>query len=87
MVLRLWDANTGQLTFDSELAVGGVCLGFYTPPTGGGSITFPDIVGATGFALSAGGRGTLYTTDNDLGYLRFNFNELTAGSSYALFAK
>lgn len=83
--LRVWSAS-GKLTFDSTLATGGACLGIFTIPAGGTTLTFPDFVGYTGIAICTGTGGALngYTTDNGLGYLRFVF--MTAGN-VVLFAK
>lgn len=85
--MKLKDAQ-GRMMFDSTLAAGGVALGFFTVPGGGGSFSFPDFVGRSGVALCAG-RGVnalLYTVDNNLGYLRFNFEPLTGGMKVVLFA-
>lgn len=88
--LQIWNAS-GTLVFDSTAAVGGVCLGFYTVPSGGGSTSFPTITGATGVALAAWSgapvNSTLIVIDNTLGYLRFTFDTLLVGQTYALFAK
>ena len=92
-VVKLWDTS-GNVTFDSDLAVGGVCLGFYTVPSGGGEITFPSYTGsvvgigiATG-ALTTNGVTTDYTSDTSTyGYLRFSFPAYLAGATYTLFAK
>ncbi len=88
MGIQLW-GSTGVLEFDSNVATGGVCLGFFTVAGGGSTWTFPSITGATGIALvaGAGNNGVLYTQDNVLGYLRFIFNSLTAGVTFVLFAK
>lgn len=88
MVLRLWDRDTGVLTFDSTQAAGGVCLGFYTVPPGGGEAKFPSYTTASGVALTASGRGAACTIDTTkYGYLRFEFPASVAGYTYALFAK
>jgi hypothetical protein len=88
--LQVWN-SAGTLTFDSTVAIGGVCLGFYTVPSGGGNTTFPEITGATGIVLQANSGGpintTLVTTDNTLGYLRFTFDATLVGQTYTLFAK
>lgn len=88
--LRLWDANA-NLVFDSTLATGGVCLGFFTVATNSSTFTFPSITSATGFALVAGAGGVAasdyYSTDSTLGYLRFTFNSVVNGTVFALFAK
>lgn len=88
MVLQMWDKTTGALTFDSTQTSGGVCLGFFTVPAGGGEKTFPSMTGVTGFALSASGGGVQCTSDTTTyGYLRFVFPLITEGSTFALFAK
>lgn len=86
--LQIWAAS-GNLTYDSTLAVGGVCLGFFTIASGGSVFTFPDFITETGVAIgSRSGISTeVYTTDNALGYLRFTFNALCAGATVVLFAK
>jgi hypothetical protein len=88
MVLKLWDPNTGALTFDSTLATGGVFLDFYTVLAGGGEKTFPDVTNVTGIVLTASGKGVNVTSDTTTyGYLRFVFPGYAAGQTYALFAK
>jgi hypothetical protein len=86
--LQVFDAS-GNTTFDSNVAVGGVCLGFYTVATGGSTWTFSDFVSETGIVLNVGGTSGYisYTTDNSLGYLRFVFGAGSAGLTFALFAK
>ena len=88
--IRLWDANA-NLVFDSTLATGGICLGFFTVAAGGSTFTFPSITGAAGFALVAGAGGIAasdyYTTDSALGYLRFTFYPVVSGTVFVLFAK
>lgn len=86
--LRLWDGSA-NLVFDSTLATGGVCLGFYTVASGGSDFAFTDFVGNTGVAINANPAlpALLYTVDNALGYLRFRFDGLCAGGTYLLFAK
>lgn len=80
---------TNNVVFDSRLAAGGVCLGFYTVASGGSDFTFPDFTASTGVALNTNATvpALLYTVDNDLGYLRFRFHALCAGGTYVLFAK
>lgn len=86
--LKLW-GSSGALTYNSDDAAGGVCLGLYTVASGGSTWTFPDIAGATGVALFAGYGASIpsYTTDSSLGYLRFIFAAAAAGMVVALFAK
>jgi hypothetical protein len=87
-VLRLWDQTTGALTFDSTLAAGGVCLGFYTVPVGGGEKTFPTLTGVAGIAFAIAGVGAAYVTDTSTyGYLRFSFPTAAQDRTFALFAK
>ena len=88
--LHIFDSS-GNLRFDSTMVAGGVCLGFYTVPTGGGNKYFPAIPGATGFVLMAGFGAPINTTfitiDNVPGYLRFVFSSVLQGFTYAMFAK
>ena len=86
--LRVW-TSLGSLQFDSADTAGGVCLGFFTVPFGGGSFSFPSYVTEQGFAFATGKsrQAFAYTTDHALGYLRFNFSSLHGGFTYALFAK
>lgn len=66
--------GSGVCTFDSNVAVGGVCLGFYTIPAAGTTLTFPSMAGATGgVVLHRGGGKADYTIDVTLGYPRFTF--------------
>ena len=86
--LRVRDSQ-GRVTFDSDLVVGGVPLGFYTIPSDGASVPFTDFVGFQGIAIFAGGgrdASMLYQADNNLGYLRFTFSR-GAGLTVLLFAK
>lgn len=88
MVLQMWDRNTGALTFDSTQCTGGVFLGFFTVPSGGGEKTYPDITGATGLIFAASGLGVAGTSDTSTyGYLRFVFPAYAAGRTFGLFAK
>lgn len=86
--IKIWDA-AGNVSFDSTLATGGVCLGFFTVGTPSLVYTFPDFTSNTGVALVSGSGGIafLYSTDNALGYLRFTFNSASTGLPVALFAK
>lgn len=86
--IQIFNQN-GTLSFDSTLATGGVCLGFFTVPAGGTVYNFTDYIGAVGIALNSGqGRQALvYTTDSAPGYLRFLFPAAAAGSVVVLFAK
>lgn len=86
--LRVFN-SAGVKTFDSQEATGGVCLGFFTVPTGGGSKSFPAFPRAAGYALSAGRSGGYSgcTLDNSQGYLRFTFEEFSQGHVMVLFAK
>lgn len=85
--MRIWDGD-GNLTFDSTAAAGGVCLGFVTPTAGTLSFSYPDFVGYTGVVLNAAGNvpALVVAADNSLGYLRFTFDALCIGGTYALFA-
>lgn len=79
--LQVFNAS-GACTFDSDSAVGGVCLGFFTVAAAGSSWTFPDFAGAVGgVALLAGsGFGAFsYTVDIALGYPRFIFASSASG--------
>lgn len=82
--------GSGGVTFDSNNATGGVCLGFYTVPAAGAVWTFPSMAGATGgLALLAGaGSGAFdYTVDIALGYPRFTFAASAGGyGTVVLFA-
>lgn len=84
---RVRQNNT--VVFDSTLATGGVCLGIFTVPAGGGNFDFQDFATATGIALSAGtGNGApLATISNPTGRLRFSFPAAAAGAQVVLFAK
>lgn len=89
--LKVFDAS-GNTTFDSTLAVGGVCLGFYTVASGGSTWSFPDFVTETAIAIAAGsgltGPITEYmTVDHVPGYLRVSFDAVCAGITVVLFAK
>lgn len=86
--LQVFNAS-GVLTFDSNLAVGGVCLGFYTVAAGGSVWSFPDFAGCTGLFLMAGAGFGPYvgTVDTSLGYPRFTFPAITEGMTMVLFAK
>jgi hypothetical protein len=85
--LQLWNA-AGTLGFDSTAADGGVCLGIYAVAATGQTISFPDIIGATGVAIATGMGGALnYTTDSVPGYLRFVFPAIGIAQHVALFAK
>jgi len=85
--LQIRDAS-GNLTFDSLQAVGGVCLGFYSISAAGGSVSFPSITTMSGFAIPSGAGGPVtFTTDYSLGYLRFNFPAGYGGYNLVLFAK
>ena len=78
--------NNGSLMFDSTYATGGVCLGFYNIPSGGTTLTFPDLPAGQGMALSKnGGFGLNYSFDNGLGYPRFTFPSSISGYSAVLF--
>lgn len=85
--LQVFDAS-GALTFDSTVAAGGVALGFVTPVSGTLSFSYPDFIGYTGVVLNATGGvpALLVTVDNAVGYLRFTFDALCIGGTYALFA-
>ena len=87
-VMRVRDAQ-GRITFDSTLATGGVALGFYALAAGTSVFSFPDMTGATGYAISAGRTGGYfsYATDNDQGFLRFTLFSTYAGQTVVLFAK
>lgn len=78
-----------KVTFDSSEAAGGVCLGIFTVPLGGGSFDFPAFQTATGIAMSAGTgvAAALYTTNHTPGWLRFVFPPAAQGAQVALFAK
>jgi hypothetical protein len=85
--LQIWNAS-GVLQFDSSLAAGGVSLGFFAIPLVGAILTFPTMVGRTGFLTSAGSGGPVtYTTDSVSGYLRFVFPAADSGRFVSLFAK
>jgi hypothetical protein len=88
--LQLW-SGAGVKWFDSTQAVGGVCVGFYTVPTGGGSVSFPDMAGTTGIILHAMTGGPLNSAvanvDYTLGYPRFNFGAVCSGYTFCLFVK
>lgn len=88
-VVRLWDKTTGILTFDSDVATGGVCLGFYTVPNNGGEALFPAYTGSvTGIVIPVTAKGVDFTYDTTTyGYLRFVFPSYLAGYSYVLFVK
>lgn len=88
MGLQIFDSS-GAKTFDSTTAIGGVCLGFYSAPAGGGSVSFPNMIGRTGFLLPPHGVGAVqgWSYDNSLGYLRFNFPAVMAAVTVLLFAK
>jgi len=87
--LQVADAS-GVLKFDSTLATGGVCLGFYTVPVGGGTPSFSQFVTEDGFVMAAG-RGVaavdVVTSDHAPGYLRFVFPAGTAGQTFVLWAR
>lgn len=86
--LRIWDSS-GNLTFDSTTAVGGVCLGFITVPGTGGVYDFPDLTGcAGGLAIP----NALYGWDSDYTvslspYLSFSFPNTGQVRPMALFAR
>lgn len=85
--LRIRRGST--VSFDSSLAAGGVCLGIFNVPPGGGNFDFPAFPTATGIAMSAGtgAAASLYTTNNAPGWLRFVFPRAAQGAQVALFAK
>ena len=80
--------SIGNVTFDSTLATGGVCLGFFTPVSGALEFAFPDFIGHTGAVVNANvvTPALLVTVDNALGYLRFTFSSFCIGGTYILFA-
>ena len=94
--LQIFD-SAGTMTFDSNAASGGVCLGHYVIPASGSfggyyDLTFPDFgSGRTGFALNPvggnSGHGEYMTYDNNLGYPRFRFENVTWQRSVFLFLK
>lgn len=85
--LQIFNAS-GALCFDSTAATGGVALGFVSPAPGALSFSYPDFVGYTGIVLNVNAAvpALLVTVDNALGYLRFTFDALCIGGTYALFA-
>lgn len=73
--LQIFDSS-GNLSFDSNVAAGGVCVGFFDVPSSGRVIDFPEFgTGRTGFFITPiGGAGNYYysavwSTTVD-GYLR-----------------
>jgi len=78
----------GVLTFDSTLAIGGVCLGFITVPGVGGVYNFTDMVGCSaGRAVP----DALYGWDSDYTvslspHLSFSFPNTGQVRPMALFA-
>jgi hypothetical protein len=85
--LQIWD-ESGNLMFDSTLAVGGVSLGTFAVLLAGQTFTFPTMIGRTGFLMPAGGAGINgYTSDNSLGYLRFVFPPADYTRVVSLFAR
>lgn len=83
--------SAGNITFDSTVATGGVCLGFYTVASGGSTFSFPDFVTETGLVFNSSANGGNvkfgYTTNNSPGYLQFIFDPICAGATVVLFAK
>jgi hypothetical protein len=80
----------GVLTFDSTVAVGGVCLGFYTVPSGGGTPAFSQFPTEAGFVMASGRSVAALeavTFDHAPGYLRFVFPASVAGQTFVLWAR
>lgn len=65
--LRIWDA-AGNLSFDSDLATGGVCIGEFTVSIGSAPLLFPDYPGLELFGLNTWDANWV---DYALGYPRF----------------
>lgn len=92
--LQVYNA-AGVLTFDSALATGGVCLGFFTIPAqvANTEFTFPEYgPGRTGFMINTVQNGesidhTNFSFDNALGYPRFSFAYTYFARTVLLFIK
>lgn len=71
------------MVFDSWLAAAGVCLGIFSLPPGGQTLTFPDAgAGHTPVVIYGDGFQVIsYTYDESLGYPRFQFAAWPAPSS------
>lgn len=86
--LQIFDAN-GNVTFDSNLAVGGVCLGFFTGSHSTDVYTFPDFAGCTLTVFVTNGV-YMGVIDTNLGYPRITFPstaDLYATATFCIFAK
>lgn len=80
------------MTFDSNTATGGVCLGFVTIPAFTSvTKTYPEFgPGRTGFTVNDLAGSTAldsFTYDNSLGYPRFTFGSAAYDRSFLLFIK
>lgn len=77
------------VSLDTSVAAGGVSLGIFTVPAGGGNFDFPAFTTEDGVVLAAGtGIGAQLGSFNRApGYLRFVFPAAAAGSQVGLFAK
>lgn len=87
--LQIFDAS-GNLTFDSTQAAGGVCLGQFAVARGQtNTFTFPDFgAGHQGFVVDdMSGSAGPYTYDEALGYPRFTFDSNNWGGIVLLFLK
>lgn len=83
---------SGNITFDSRQAIGGVCLGILQVPSTGGVYTYPSLgPGRTGFVINAAGgqysNGDGFSYDSLLGYPRFTFSDLNRTRTVAIFVK
>jgi hypothetical protein len=80
--------SSSNVSFDSTLATGGVCLGIRTIAAGGETVSFPDMIGTVGIVIATHGTGSIqFTTDSAPGYLRFIFTTFASGRTVVMFAK
>ncbi|MDQ2820676.1 MAG: hypothetical protein M3Y65_09810 [Pseudomonadota bacterium] len=81
--------DLGRVTFHSEQATAGVCLGLFAVPYEGATYNFPDFTSQQGFVLDAqGGSNTgFYGWNRNNGWLQFVLPYGTGGFTVALFAR
>lgn len=72
--LKLWDAS-GNVTFDSTLAAGGVPIALHTVASGASPVySWPSLAGRTIKGLTfAGNYASQFTIDYALGYPRISY--------------